>query len=105
MKKGDIVSVIFPFTDLSSFKQRPALALHVEHEGVILAFITSRLSFQHKYDILIKRSAVNNPEADSIIILRKLFTGNKSLIKGKISELDKGYYPEVNKLMKELSLV
>ena len=96
MKKGDIVLVIFPFTDLSSSKQRPALVLYVEHEDTILAFITSKLTFQHKHDIFIKQSDINNLEADSIIILRKLFTGNKSLIKGKIGELEKVYYPYIN---------
>ena len=97
MKKGDIVLVTFPFTDLSSSKQRPALVLYAENEDAILAFITSKLSFQHKYDIFIERSSVNNLEADSVIILRKLFTGNKSLIRGKVGNLELSYYPEINR--------
>jgi mRNA interferase MazF len=97
MKKGDIVLVTFPFTDLSSAKQRPALVLYAENEDAILAFITSKLSFQHKHDIFIKRSSVNNLEVDSVIILKKLFTGNKSLIRGKVGDLDLSYYPEINR--------
>ena len=102
MKKGDIVLVTFPFTDLSSTKLRPALVLYTEHEDAVLAFISSRLSFQHTHDIIIKRSSINNLEADSIIIIRKLFTGNKNLIKGKIGELDKVHYAAINKSINAL---
>jgi mRNA interferase MazF len=70
MKKGDIVSVIFPFTDLSSSKQRPALVLYVAQEDAILAFITSKISFQHTSDIAIKQSLINNLKTDSLIIVR-----------------------------------
>jgi len=70
MKKGDIVLVTFPFTDLSSSKQRPALVLYAEHEDTVLAFISSKLTYQHKHDIFITRSGINNLETDSIIILR-----------------------------------
>lgn len=102
MKKGDIVSVIFPFTDLSSSKQMPALVLYVAQEDAILAFITSKISFQHTSDIAIKQSLINNLKTDSLIIVRKLFTGNKKLIKGKIGELDTAYYTGINKSISTL---
>ena len=102
MKKGDIVLVTFPFTDLSSSKLRPALVLYVEHEDTILAFISSKLTFQHTHDIFIERSDINNLEADSTLILRKLFTGNKSLIKGKIGEIDKTYHTSINNSINSL---
>lgn len=47
-KRGDVVLVPFPFTDLSSAKQRPALvvsadALNATREDVLVAAITSHV--------------------------------------------------------------
>jgi len=41
MKKGDIVLIPFPFTDLSGSKNRPALILHGNEQDVTVAFISS----------------------------------------------------------------
>ncbi|MDO9036700.1 MAG: hypothetical protein Q7U51_16080 [Methanoregula sp.] len=42
--KGDVVVVLFPFSDLSSVKKRPALVLATpDGDDVILSQITSRL--------------------------------------------------------------
>lgn len=50
-KRGDIVLVPFPFTDLSSTKQRPALivssdALNTVRDDVLVAAITSQIPAQ-----------------------------------------------------------
>jgi mRNA interferase MazF len=47
-KRGDIILVPFPFTDLSSTKQRPALvissdALNARSDDVLVAAITSQI--------------------------------------------------------------
>ena len=51
--KGDVVVVLFPFSDLSSVKKRPALVLATpDSDDVILCQITSRL-VSDRYAILI----------------------------------------------------
>lgn len=41
---GSLVTVPFPFTDLSAVKRRPALVLLVHGEDVVLCGVTSKLS-------------------------------------------------------------
>ena len=41
MKKGDIVLIPFPFTDLTGNKNRPALVLVESEEDITVCFITT----------------------------------------------------------------
>ena len=45
MKKGDIVLIPFPFTDLTGTKNRPALILIDSDEDVTVSFITTQLKW------------------------------------------------------------
>ncbi|WP_144060554.1 hypothetical protein [Archaeoglobus sulfaticallidus] len=44
--KGKIVSIPFPFTDLSALKFRPALVLYESNKDVVVAFISSKIPRQ-----------------------------------------------------------
>ena len=53
MKKGDLLSVEFPFTNMQQLKRRPALVLAVEASDVTVAFITTSLGAGQPYDVLL----------------------------------------------------
>ena len=81
MKKGDIVLVRYPFTDLSSEKLRPALVLLAEDEegDFLLAFITSAVIRKSTFDITLQKGKTGLLK-DSTLRLKKIMTVHKSLI-------------------------
>ena len=51
MKKGDIILIPFPFTDLSGNKNRPALVLVNSELDITVAFISTQLKWKEETDI------------------------------------------------------
>lgn len=88
MKKGDVVLLSFPFTDLKGKKIRPALVLVVSDLDVIVAFITTQFKWQNPYDILLEPNDFNGLKKTSLVRLSKITTIDKDLILGKLGELD-----------------
>ncbi len=87
MKKGDIVLIKFPFTDLSGNKLRPALILFDSGSDVIAAFITTVLSENLIGDVPLVMSSENGLKKNSVLKLSKLATLSKNLLAGKIGFL------------------
>jgi mRNA interferase MazF len=87
MKKGDIILIPFPFTDLSGNKTRPALVLVVDVYDITVAFITSKVIRQEPNDAELIPSEINGLKTESLVKLNKLATLNKKLAFGKIGEL------------------
>ncbi len=87
MKKGDIVLVPFPFTDLSNTKNRPALVLAYDQRDVILAFISTQVHLASSNDLLLRPNATNGLKKESLLRLSKLITLDARLILGKIGAL------------------
>jgi len=79
-RRGDIVLVSFPFTDLTSTKQRPALVLSPDffnqlNEDLILAAITSQThQVPHSVPISLKDCRDGVLPKESILKLTKVFT-------------------------------
>ena len=105
MKKGDIVLLSFPFTDLKGNKLRPALVLVALDLDVIVAFITTQFKWQSPHDILLEPTDSNGLKKTSLLRLSKIITIDKDLILGKLGELDSVDMQTINKnLIKILNL-
>ena len=108
MKKGDMVLVKFPFTDLSSKKLRPALIMSDESKSkdFILAFITTQLEQKEKCDVLLPIDSKNFQDTglkkESILKLNKLTTLNRKMIVGRIGLVKGELINEINKNLRDL---
>ena len=85
-RQGDIILVPFPFTDLSTAKQRPALIISKNNynsktDDIIICGITSNLK-DSNYSVLIANSDLSsgNLITPSRVKLDKIFTLNKSKV-------------------------
>ena len=90
-----------PFTDLTSIKRRPALVLHETKWDVVVAYISSIISpVTSPASVLILQTRPSFDGtgliSDSIIMLDKLATVEKSLIIRILGEVDNGLKEEIN---------
>jgi len=95
-KQGDVI-LPFPFTDLTTVKQRPALVLsadwfNVSRGDCVVAAITSQIPFDLQPDEY--RLSANDLLAGgllkpSLLRLGKLFTISKSLLRRRLGTLSK----------------
>lgn len=100
MKKGYLILLPFPFTDLKGKKLRPALILFSNEVDVTVSFITSELKWKENYDLEIKANKTNNLKVDSLIRLTKIATIDKELVIGKLGELSLKQMNEINERLK-----
>ncbi len=89
-KRGDIVLVPFPFTDLSGQKIRPALiiASSSNDNDVIVLFITSNTKLKIKDSVPILPSPQNGIKVSSGIVCSKIATLDRNIILGKIGLIE-----------------
>ena len=109
-KRGDVVLVPFPFTDLSSAKQRPALiissdVLNSTREDLLLAAVTSQIGSTIASDeFLIPHSdlAACGLPKPSIIKLAKIVSLHRSLVVKRIGGMPITTMTEVMRRIREL---
>jgi mRNA interferase MazF len=87
MKKGDIVLIPFPFTDLLGNKKRPAIILIESELFIAVCFISSQISYINEYDFHLYPNDTNHLKKESLVKLNKLATIDKDLVIGKIGSL------------------
>ena len=105
MKKGDVILLSFPFTDLKGKKIRPALILFVSDLDVIVSFITTQFKWQTPNYILLEPDEFNGLKKTSLLRLSKITTIDKDLILGKLGELNETDIQLINgNLLKLLNL-
>ena len=87
---GDIVAINYPFTDLSSFKSRPALLIaKVNENDFIICQITSKI-YDEGITIKIDDNDISEGKLNkvSFVLPAKLFTSDSRLFKYKICKLN-----------------
>ncbi len=102
MKKGDIILIPFPFTDLSGNKNRPALVLVNSELDITVAFISTQLKWKEETDILLKPTKENGLKKESLIRLSKFATIDKALALGRLGRIDNEAVNSVNHNLKKI---
>lgn len=97
MKKGDIVLIPFPFSDLSGSKLRPAVVLISTETDVTVCFITTQFQWKGEYDIQLLPTLFNGLKKISLLRVGKFSTIDKDLILGRIGTLENNYLSILNK--------
>ena len=97
MKKGTIVLIPFPFTDLKGNKNRPAVVLYANELDVTVCFITSELKWQEEFDITLTPTDKNGLKTNSLIRVCKIATVDTDLILGELGELTQVQVKDLNK--------
>ena len=100
MKKGEIVLIPFPFTDLTGSKLRPALVLSANSSDITVCFITTQIRWKEVADVIIKPSPTNGLKKESLLRLSKFATIDSNLIIGILGELDATTMKIVNQNLK-----
>ena len=106
-KRGDVVLVSFPFTDLTATKQRPALVVSPDSvnraQDVILAAITSHLT-EDEHNIALAETDFLHGKLPkkSGVRLTKMFTMHSMLIRKKIGALKPAKMDEVLSRMRKI---
>ena len=103
-RRGDIVLVPFPFTDLSSTKKRPALVVSPdkfnEHaQDVVLVAITSQPSDSHVVSLDEHDYVDGKLPRTSFVKVSKLFTTHPTLVLKKVCAIKPA---RLNVVLKEL---
>ena len=102
MKKGSIVLIPFPFTDLKGSKIRPAVILNKSELDVTICFITSELKWKTEYDVSVFPSGSNGLKVPSLIRTNKLATIDSTLVLGELGELSNVEIAELDRALIKL---
>jgi mRNA interferase MazF len=105
IKRGRIVLVPFPFTDLSGSKVRPALVIskNLSGDDIIVLFISSKPDRKKlPYDILIKPTNENGLKIESSVKCSKLATLDKKVVLGELGILSESSQQKIDNKLKQI---
>ncbi len=109
-KQGDVILVPFPFTDLTTLKQRPALVLsagwfNTSRDDCVVAAITSQIPSGLQPDehrLSASDLLAGGLPKPSLVRLGKLFTMFKSLLRKRLGTLPEATMIVVLKQMEQV---
>ncbi len=110
LKRGDIVLLPYPFTDLTGQKPRPALVISSDNfnnsnQDAVFIFIT-KTDYRSPYDLRIESSDPRFPstglKSASTFRTAKIITLHKSLAKSKLGHADVTLLSDVELRLKSL---
>ncbi len=102
MRKGDIILVPFPFTDLTGSKERPALVLATDEWDVMVAFVSSRIKHINLFDIVLEPDSQNGLKRPSRLRLNKISTVERKLVLGELGKLSTEKMEEADRKLKSV---
>jgi mRNA interferase MazF len=106
MQTGDIVIISFPFTDLISYKARPAVVIRQvsgKYQDVILSLISSVVpQILSPLQMLLKPDSTNNLRVLSVIKVERIATVENDKILSVIGKLSKEELAIFKQLFKSL---
>ncbi len=106
LKRGDIVLVPFPFTDLSGKKVRPAIVLSLAERDILLAFISSVVPSESLSctDYLLSENYpdfhTTGLKKTSIFKMNKLLTLDRSMILRRLGKISEQIQKELDERLK-----
>ncbi|MCA9359074.1 type II toxin-antitoxin system PemK/MazF family toxin [Candidatus Kaiserbacteria bacterium] len=103
-KKGTVVLVPFPFTDLSGNKVRPGVIISNGKIGtdVVVVFITSKDKEKGKHLVSLKPSESNGLKVASKIVCGKIATLDSKVVLGELGVLSDSDVLLVDKELKRV---
>jgi mRNA interferase MazF len=104
MRKGRLVLIPFPFTDLSGQKVRPALILHVSRgEDCIVAFISSHVTKKkNQFDVFVQPSTENGLKAPSVVKVDKIATLQRKIVVGELGTIERSALRAVDRALEKI---
>lgn len=103
-KKGAVVLVPFPFTDLSGNKVRPAVIVSNGKIGsdVVVLFVTSQPKLKAKHVVLVKADKQSGIKTDSKIVCSKVATLEAKIILGELGHIQANIQKKIDVELKKV---
>ena len=97
-KKGTLVLVPFPFTNLSGSKVRPAVVISDKLKGddIVVLFLTSKSKTKQKNTVPVVANSQNGLRVNSAVVCSKFATLDKGIILGELGELSASEIKKIN---------
>lgn len=106
-KRGDLILIPFPFTDLSGIKKRPGIIISPDwynerYEDVVVVAVTTKF-YDNKVQLSLKEGDLytGNIPKDSYIRFTKIFTFNKSEIIKVLAVVNENKFKEIMNKVRE----